>query len=76
MKIYVIVQNSRTKIEWLPQLVDCSEFGAPLDPKKALLGYLDMLGRGYKIVDVWPTSESREDYIKWLNSQKEKKEDE
>ena len=63
-------------MEWLPQLVDCSEFGDPHDPKKAVLGYLDMLGRGYKIVDVWPTSESREAYIKWLNSQKEKKEDE
>ena len=76
MRIYVIVQNSRTKIEWLPQLVDCGEFGAPLDPKEALLGYLNILGKDYKIVDIWPTSESREDYIKWLNSQKEKKEDE
>lgn len=74
--VYVIVQNLRTKIEWLPQLVDCGEFGAPLDPKRALLGYLDMLGKGYKIVDVWPTSESREAYNKWLKCQKEKKEDE
>lgn len=76
MKIYVIVQNKRTKCEWLPQLVDCAEYGDPLDPKQAVLGYLDMLGRDYKIVDVWPTSESREAYIKWLNCQKEKKEDE
>lgn len=76
MKVYVIVQNSRTKIEWLPQLIDCGEFGNPFDPKKAVLGYLDMLGMDYRIVDVWPTSESREAYMKWLNSQKEKKEDE
>lgn len=76
MKVYVIVQNKRTKIEWLPQLVDCSEFGDPLDPKQAVLGYLDMLGSGYKIVDVWPVSESREAYINWLKCQKEKKEDE
>lgn len=76
MKIFVIVQNKRTKCEWLPQLVDCSEFGKKLNPKQAVLGYLDMLGKDYKIVDVWPTSESREAYNNWLKCQKEKKEDE
>lgn len=73
MKLYAIIQNVKTGREWLPQLVDCGEFGAPNDPRKALLGYLDMLGKGYRIVDVWPTSESEEDYNKWLLSQKEKK---
>ena len=76
MKVYCIVQNIRTGREWLPQLVDCSEFGAPLNPRRALLGFLDMLGNGYKIVDVWPTSESEEAYNNWLLSQKGKKKDE
>lgn len=73
MRVYVIVRNCRTGYEWAPQLLDCSEFGDPHDPRQACQSYLDMLGPGYKIVDIWPTSQSEDEYKEWLKSQKERK---